>query len=227
MGVEVVIQAWSRASAPTPEQNGLKHTSVNSYVVLYWCIYLCLFGLNGYYFDPRLSLFVSPIKPCFSSSGDAPVWRVRDGYMETPRVLLVDDSRVVRKIVEMTLWRERIEVVTATDGLGALAAVRDTLPDLMLLDILLPRMDGYQVCHVVRHHQDYRDLPIVLLSGKDSVVDRVRGRMAGSTDYISKPFDPAELVWTVKRYLATPAVWERAAHRDQGTSSAHKHWWQR
>jgi twitching motility two-component system response regulator PilG len=147
--------------------------------------------------------------------------------METPRVLLVDDSRVVRKIVEMTLWRERIEVVSATDGLGALTAVRDTQPDLMLLDILLPRMDGYQVCHVVRHHQDYRDLPILLLSGKDSVVDRVRGRLAGSTDYISKPFEPAELVWTVKRYLATPTFWERAAHRDQGAPSARKHWWQR
>jgi twitching motility two-component system response regulator PilG len=147
--------------------------------------------------------------------------------METSRVLLVDDSRVVRKIVELTLWREHIEVVTASDGLGALAAVRDTLPDLMLLDILLPRMDGYQVCHVVRHHQDYRDLPILLLSGKDSLVDRVRGRMAGSTDYISKPFDPAELVWTVKRYLATPAVWERAARRDQGVPPASKQWWQK
>jgi twitching motility two-component system response regulator PilG len=147
--------------------------------------------------------------------------------METPRVLLVDDSRVVRKIVEMTLWRERIEVVSATDGLGALAAIRDTQPDLMLLDILLPRMDGYQVCHVIRHHQDYRDLPILLLSGKDSLVDRMRGRLAGSTDYISKPFEPAELVWTVKRYLATSAVWERAAHRDQGASSVRKHWWQR
>jgi twitching motility two-component system response regulator PilG len=147
--------------------------------------------------------------------------------METPRVLLVDDSRVVRKIVEMTLWRVRIEVVTASDGLGALAAVRDTLPNLMLLDVLLPRMDGYQVCHVVRHHQDYRDLPIVLLSGKDSVVDRMRGRLAGSTDYISKPFDPAELLWTVKRYLYTPMVWERAARREQRVRPAPKHWWQR
>ena len=129
-------------------------------------------------------------------------------------MLLVDDSRVVRKIVEMTLWRERIEVVTASDGLGALARVADAQPDLMLLDILLPHMDGYQVCQVVRHHQDYRDLPILLLSGKDSVVDRVRGRLAGSTDYISKPFDPAELVWTVKRYLHAQ-VRERAARRSR------------
>jgi twitching motility two-component system response regulator PilG len=147
--------------------------------------------------------------------------------METPRVLVVDDSRVVRKIVEMTLWRERIEVVTATDGLGALTAVTDTQPDLLLLDVLLPRMDGYQVCHVVRHHQDYRDLPIVLLSGKDSVVDRVRGKLAGATDYLGKPFESAELVWRVKRYLATPAVQERAARREQGVAAGSKRWWQR
>ena len=147
--------------------------------------------------------------------------------METPRVLLVDDSRVVQKIVELTLWRERIEVVTASDGLGALASVVDAQPDLMLLDIVLPRMDGYQVCQAVRHHQDYRDLPILLLSGKDGMFDRIRGRMVGSTDYISKPFEPAQLVWTVKRYLYTPTVWERAARREQGVRPAPKRWWQR
>ena len=146
--------------------------------------------------------------------------------METSRVLLVDDSRVVRKIVEMTLWRERIEVVSATDGLGALAAVTDTQPDLMLLEVLLPRMSGYQVCQVVRHHQDYSDLPILLLSGKDSAVDRMRGKFAGATDFLGKPFDPAELLWTVKRYLNTRSVYERAARREQGLAPAPKRWWQ-
>jgi twitching motility two-component system response regulator PilG len=96
--------------------------------------------------------------------------------MKMPWVLLVDDSRTVRKIVEMALWREQIEVVRASDGLGALAAGADTQPDLMLLDIQLPRMDGYQVCHAVRHDHDYRDLPIVLLSSKDSLFDRLRGK---------------------------------------------------
>jgi twitching motility two-component system response regulator PilG len=149
--------------------------------------------------------------------------------METPRVLLVDDSSVVRKIVELTLWREHIEVVTATDGLGALTAVTDTQPNLMLLDILLPHLDGYQVCHVVRHHQDYSNLPIVFLSSKDSVMDRVRGKLAGATDYIGKPFEPAELVWTVKRYLSARTAWEGAAQREQDTPTAMKpkHWWQR
>jgi twitching motility two-component system response regulator PilG len=158
--------------------------------------------------------------------------------METPRVLLVDDSRVVRKIVELTLWRERIEVVTATDGLGALTAVTDTHPNLMLLDVLLPHLDGYQVCQVLRHHQDYSALPIVFLSGKGSVIDRVRGKLAGATDYISKPFEPAELVWTVQHYLSARSAWERAAQRAQDVPSAlpapsarkparkPKRWWQ-
>jgi twitching motility two-component system response regulator PilG len=74
-------------------------------------------------------------------------------------------------------------------------------------------MDGYQVCQVAHRHQDYRDLPILLLSGKDNVVDRTRGKMAGSTGYINNPFEPAELVWMVKRYLYTPTVWKRAARR--------------
>jgi twitching motility two-component system response regulator PilG len=147
--------------------------------------------------------------------------------METPRVLVVDDSRVVRKIIELTLWRERIEVVSATDGFGALAAVSDTQPDLMLLDVHIPQMDGYQVCHVVRRHQDYRHLPIVLLSGMGSLVDRVRGKLAGSTDYLSKPFDPAELVWTVKRYLMTPPSWAGTVSTDQGIAPPAKRWWQR
>ena len=147
--------------------------------------------------------------------------------METPRVLLVDDSRIVQKIVEMTLWRERIEVVSASDGLEALAGVADAQPDLMLLDILLPHMDGYQVCQVVHHHPDYCDLPILLLSGKDGMFDRMRGRMVGSTDYISKPFDTAELVWTVKRYLYTPTVWKRAARREQRIRPTSKRWWRR
>jgi twitching motility two-component system response regulator PilG len=97
----------------------------------------------------------------------------------------------------------------------------------MLLDVQLPQMDGYQICHVVRRHQDFRHLPIVLLSGKDSLVDRMRGKLAGSTHYLSKPFDPAELVWTVKRCLTTPPIGPRATLPDQGISSPPKRWWQR
>ena len=126
--------------------------------------------------------------------------------MHEPVVLVVDDSPTVRAIVQRTLKREHLQVVTAADGLSALAAVADTNPDLILLDIMLPHMDGYQVCHLLRQHREFRDTPILLLSGKDGVFDRLRGRMARATEYISKPFDPVELMSLVRRYLRTPAI---------------------
>lgn len=133
--------------------------------------------------------------------------------MDEPVVLVVDDSPTVRKIVQLTLQREHIRVVTAGDGLSALAAVADEQPDLILLDIMLPRMDGYNICQVVRRNMAYRDMPIIMLSGKDGLFDKMRGKLAGSTEYITKPFDSTELVQTVKRHLDSSAVRERAQQR--------------
>jgi twitching motility two-component system response regulator PilG len=133
--------------------------------------------------------------------------------VDEPVVLVVDDSPTVRKIVQLTLQREHIRVVTAGDGLSALAAVADEQPDLILLDIMLPRMDGYNICQVVRKNMAYRDMPIIMLSGKDGIFDKMRGKLAGSTEYMTKPFDSAELVQTVKRHLDTSAVRARAAQR--------------
>ena len=134
--------------------------------------------------------------------------------MSEPVVLVVDDSPTVRKIVQLTLQRERIRVVTAGDGLTALAAVADEQPDLILLDIMLPRMDGYNICQVIRKNMAYRDLPIIMLSGKDGLFDKMRGKLAGSTEYMTKPFDSGELAQTVKRYLDSPAARDRAARRE-------------
>ena len=119
-----------------------------------------------------------------------------------PTVLVVDDSPTVRKIVQMTLQREHIRVITASDGLSALTSVADEMPALILLDIQLPRMDGYHICQIIRKKLQFRQIPIIMLSGKDGLFDRVRGRLAGSTDYLTKPFDSAELLQTVKKHLA-------------------------
>lgn len=135
--------------------------------------------------------------------------------MEEPVVLVVDDSPTVRKIVQLTLQREHIRVVTAADGLTGLACVSDELPDVILLDIMLPHMDGYNICQIIRRNMAFRDLPIIMLSGKDGLFDKMRGKLAGSTEYITKPFDSAELVQTVKRYLSAPEVGVRAAQRAQ------------
>jgi len=110
----------------------------------------------------------------------------------------------------MTLQREHIRVITAGDGLSALTSVADEMPAVILLDIQLPRgMDGYHICTIIRKNLQFRQIPIIMLSGKDGLFDKVRGRLAGSTEYLTKPFDSAELVQTVKKYLVN---WQERMH---------------
>src|SRR6516164_6309234 len=138
-----------------------------------------------------------------------------------PTVLVVDDSPTVRKIVQMTLQRERIRVITASDGLSALTSVADEMPALILLDIQLPRMDGYHICQIIRKNLQFRTIPIIMLSGKDGLFDKMRGRLAGSTEYLTKPFVSVELVQTVKKHLAN---WqERVPVTQQSVRSRLRH----
>ena len=116
-------------------------------------------------------------------------------------IMVVDDSATICKLVSMTLQRQDYEVVVAVDGLDALAKLNEKMPDLILLDITMPRLDGYQVCKIVTGNNETAAIPVIMLSGKDGFFDKVRGRMAGATDYITKPFEPKELVKTVRRYL--------------------------
>ncbi len=135
--------------------------------------------------------------------------------MNDPVVLVVDDSPTVRKIVQLTLQRENMRVITASDGLSALAAVADEDPDVILLDIMLPRMDGYNICRIIRDKKEFRHIPIIMLSGKDGLFDKVRGRLAGSSEYLTKPFDSVELVQSVKRQLANAPARERKRPLDR------------
>ncbi len=117
-------------------------------------------------------------------------------------VLAVDDSLTVRKIVSITLERLGYRVLTAADGMQALARLSEQTPDLVLLDITMPRMDGYQVCKVIKQAPGTRSIPVVMLSGKDGFFDKVKGRLAGATDYITKPFKEATLAEVVEKYTA-------------------------
>ncbi len=119
-----------------------------------------------------------------------------------PAVLVVDDSATVRKLVAITLEKNGYRVIAASDGLEGLAKISETQPDLILLDITMPRMDGYQLCKIIRANPSIQNVPIVMLSGRDGFFDKVRGRMAGSTDYITKPFKPDTLLQTVHKYVA-------------------------
>lgn len=121
--------------------------------------------------------------------------------MAGPVVLVVDDSPTIRKIVEITLKRQGVQVVTAPSGVIALAAIANTPPQLILLDIMLPKVNGYQICQIIRRNPDYKQIPVVMLSGKDGVFDKVRGRLVGATEYITKPFEPRDLLRVVRKYV--------------------------
>lgn len=116
-------------------------------------------------------------------------------------ILVVDDSPTVRKLISGKLEKSGHTVVLAVDGMDALAKISEVVPDLILLDITMPRMDGYQVCKLIRNNNLTKEIPVVMISGKDGFFDKVRGRMAGSTGYITKPFGPDTLMRTIDAYL--------------------------
>lgn len=120
-------------------------------------------------------------------------------------IMVVDDSPTVRKLVTIKLEKRGHKVLPAGDGMEALAILNDEVPDLILLDITMPRLDGYQLCKLVRSNSATKDVPVVMLSGKDGFFDKVRGRMAGSTAYITKPFEPEALLKVVDEHCR-PAV---------------------
>ena len=123
-----------------------------------------------------------------------------------PVVMIVDDSRTVRKLVQITLTRTGYDVMEAEDGVEALNAIAARRPDLILSDINMPKLDGYQLCKLVKKHDRTKDIPVVMLSGKDGVFDKLRGTMAGSDDFISKPFESDDLCRKVAQYLSAAAA---------------------
>lgn len=120
---------------------------------------------------------------------------------ENKTILVVDDSATVRKLVSGKLEKCGLDVICAVDGMDALEKINESIPDLILLDITMPRMDGYQVCKLIRGNEATKDVPVVMISGKDGFFDKVRGRMAGTTGYITKPFGPETLMKTVEAYI--------------------------
>ncbi|HLM60768.1 MAG TPA: response regulator [Pyrinomonadaceae bacterium] len=125
-----------------------------------------------------------------------------NSQMQTGRkILIVDDSATVRKLISSKLEKSGHEVVSAVDGIDALEKIKEFLPDLILLDIMMPQLDGYQVCKLIRNNELTKDVPIVMISGKDGFFDKVRGRMAGTTGYITKPFGPETLMKAIETYI--------------------------
>lgn len=108
------------------------------------------------------------------------------------KVMIIDDSKTIRRTAEALLQKEGCEVITAVDGFDALSKIVETNPDIIFVDIMMPRLDGYQTCSVIKNNPEYASKPVIMLSSKDGLFDMARGRIVGSNEYLTKPFSKEE-----------------------------------
>ncbi len=121
------------------------------------------------------------------------------------KIMVIDDSKTIRRTAENLLRKAGCEVITAVDGFEALSLVADHHPDLIFVDIMMPRLDGYQTCALIKSNKAYADTPVIMLSSKDGLFDRAKGRLAGSDQYLTKPFTREELLDAIRRHVAQAA----------------------
>ncbi|MCZ6710618.1 MAG: twitching motility response regulator PilG [Gammaproteobacteria bacterium] len=114
------------------------------------------------------------------------------------KVLVIDDSKTIRRSAENLLTKEGCEVITAIDGFDALAKIADSRPEIIFVDIMMPRLDGYQTCALIKNNSEFKTTPVVMLSSKDGLFDKAKGRIVGSDRYITKPFSKEELLGTIR-----------------------------
>lgn len=117
------------------------------------------------------------------------------------KIMVIDDSKTIRRTAETLLKKAGCDVITATDGFEALSQVMDYRPDVIFVDIMMPRLDGYQTCVLIKNNSGFKDTPVIMLSSKDGLFDRARGKIAGSDEYLTKPFTRDELLGAIRRHV--------------------------
>lgn len=115
-------------------------------------------------------------------------------------IMIIDDSKTIRRTAETLLEKAGCQVVTATDGFDALAKIADTRPDLIFVDIMMPRLDGYQTCALIKNNSEFKSTPVIMLSSKDGLFDKAKGRIVGSDQYLTKPFSKNELLAAIAQH---------------------------
>ena len=122
------------------------------------------------------------------------------------KVMVIDDSNTIRRSAEIFLGQAHCQVILAEDGFDALAKIADQQPDVIFCDIMMPRLDGYQTCALIKKSPRFRDIPVIMLSSKDGLFDRARGRMVGSDQYLTKPFTKDSLLRAIEQYGRRPVA---------------------
>lgn len=116
------------------------------------------------------------------------------------KVMVIDDSNTIRRSAEIFLTQSKCEIILAVDGFDAMAKIIDSHPDIIFVDIMMPRLDGYQTCTLIKRNSLFQNTPVIMLSSKDGLFDQARGRMVGSDEYLTKPFTKESLINVVKKY---------------------------
>jgi len=114
--------------------------------------------------------------------------------------MVIDDSKTIRRTAETLLTKAGCQVVTATDGFDALAKIADTRHNIIFVDIMMPRLDGYQTCALIKNNSEFKSTPVIMLSSKDGLFDKAKGRIVGSDQYLTKPFSKTELLAAIETY---------------------------
>ncbi|MEJ2131556.1 MAG: twitching motility response regulator PilG [Gammaproteobacteria bacterium] len=125
-----------------------------------------------------------------------------DENLEGVKVMVIDDSKTIRRTAETLLTKVGCEVITATDGFDALAKIADSKPSIIFVDIIMPRLDGYQTCALIKNNSEFKSTPVVMLSSKDGIFDKAKGRIVGSDRYLTKPFSKEELLGAIRALVA-------------------------
>ena len=117
------------------------------------------------------------------------------------KVMVIDDSKTIRRTAETLLQKAGCTVITAIDGFDALAKIADTNPDIIFVDIMMPRLDGYQTCALIKNNSAFKSTPVIMLSSKDGLFDKAKGRIVGADEYLTKPFSKEELFSAIRLYV--------------------------
>lgn len=126
-----------------------------------------------------------------------------DDALKGLKVMVVDDSKTIRRSAENLLTKAGCEVVTAGDGFESLAKIAEHEPDIIFIDIMMPRLDGYQACALIKNNSRFKNTPVIMLTSKDSIFDRARGRLVGSEQYLTKPFSREDLLGAIKQHVSS------------------------
>lgn len=121
------------------------------------------------------------------------------------KVMIIDDSKTIRRTAETLLQKEGCEVITAEDGFDALAKIADHKPQIIFVDVMMPRLDGYQTCALIKNNSEFKSTPVIMLSSKDGLFDKAKGRIVGSDQYLTKPFSRNELLDAIHQHVKPAA----------------------